>query len=240
MTLRHYLSVATLSVALVSAGCKGAPGKPTTEGDAKRPDQVLDFPTLYAENCASCHGVQGKNGAAISLANPVYLSVAGVANIQHVTSVGVKGTAMPPFAQSAGGLLTDQQIAVLSQGMVSASGGSASSSGGPGYTATTPGNAEQGQTVFVTSCARCHGADGSGVSSQTAHIGSVVDPAYLSLISDQGLRSIVIAGMPDQGMPGWQSGSKPLTDAEITNVVAWLGSHRIAAPGQPYHQNVQP
>ena len=61
--------------------------------------------------------------------------------------------------------------------------------------------------------------------------GSLVEPAYLSLISDQGLRSLIVAGQPDQGMPGSTSdlsgdGARPMTDQEITDVVAWLASHR--------------
>ena len=33
------------------------------------------FGTLYAQNCAACHGVEGRGGASIALANPVYLAI---------------------------------------------------------------------------------------------------------------------------------------------------------------------
>jgi cytochrome c oxidase cbb3-type subunit 3/ubiquinol-cytochrome c reductase cytochrome c subunit len=66
-------------------------------------------------------------------------------------------------------------------------------------------------------------------------MGSIVDPTYLALVSDQYLRSIIIAGRPDQGMPDWRGdSSQPLTDQQVTDIVAWLGSKRIASPGQPY------
>jgi hypothetical protein len=66
-------------------------------------------------------------------------------------------------------------------------------------------------------------------------MGSIVDGSYLALISDQGLRSITIAGRPDEGMPDWRSdGAQPLTDQQITDIVAWLASKRTANPGQPY------
>jgi mono/diheme cytochrome c family protein len=244
MTLRPFIVFVACGLALASAGCRSAPGKPKAGDDARRPDEVLDFPTLYAENCAACHGEHGRSGAAISLSNPVYLAVAGAANIQRITAAGVPGTAMPPFARSAGGGLTDKQVAVLSQGMVAAWGTPASFSGTtlPPYAASSKGDAAQGQTAFTTFCAGCHGADGNGASFNKTHTGPLVDPAYLSLISDQGLRSILIAGMPDQGMPDWRSditgpGAHAMTDAEITNIVAWLASHRIATPGQPYGQH---
>jgi mono/diheme cytochrome c family protein len=64
--------------------------------------------------------------------------------------------------------------------------------------------------------------------------GSVVDPAYLGLVSDQYLRTVVIAGRPDLGMPGFREyvPGKPMTPEEISDVVAWLASHRQSpAPG---------
>lgn len=101
----------------------------------------------------------------------------------------------------------------------------------------------KGQASYGIFCARCHGSDGTGLTAnKTPPTGSIVDPAYLALISSQGLRSIIIAGRPDQGMPDWRSDiegadSRPMTDQEITDIVAWITSHRVATPGQPYQQH---
>jgi cytochrome c oxidase cbb3-type subunit 3/ubiquinol-cytochrome c reductase cytochrome c subunit len=60
-----------------------------------------------------------------------------------------------------------------------------------------------------------------------------VDPAYLALVSDQGLRVAVIAGRPDLGMPDWRSyvAAQPLSRQQISDVVAWLAAQRRPVPG---------
>ena len=58
-----------------------------------------------------------RSGAAIGLANPVYLAIADDARRTRATAQGVPGTLMPAFARSAGGMLTDQQVAILVAGM---------------------------------------------------------------------------------------------------------------------------
>jgi mono/diheme cytochrome c family protein len=206
-----------------------------------RPDEVLDFPTLYKSNCAACHGENGIGGAAISLANPVYLAVAGEDNLRHITANGVSGKLMPPFARSAGGMLTDQQIGVLAQGMMQQWGKQELVAGLslPQYRSTLAGDGARGQEAFGVFCAGCHGAAGEGstgnAKSGKGKIGSIVDGSYLALISDQGLRSIVIAGRPDEGMPDWRTHrTQPMTDQQITDIVAWLASKRTSDPGQPY------
>jgi cytochrome c oxidase cbb3-type subunit 3/ubiquinol-cytochrome c reductase cytochrome c subunit len=242
MSLRLLQSALLLSaLGFALAGCDSAPGKPKPGGSEEtiRPDQVTDFSTLYSQNCAACHGEHGKNGAAVSLANPLYLAFAGQQNLQRTTANGVPGTMMPGFAKSAGGMLTDQQITILSQGLIATWGNSASVSGSPlpPYAASLSADAARGKKAFGAYCASCHGADGSG-SSAKGGPGSIVDPAYLSLITDQGLRTIVVSGKPDQGMPGYRSHSgHVLTDQEITDTVAWLASHRTATPGQIYQQH---
>jgi hypothetical protein len=68
-------------------------------------------------------------------------------------------------------------------------------------------------------------------------VGSIVDESYLALISDQGLRSIILAGVTGaECMPrlALRRLEHPMTDQEITDIVAWLAAHRIATPGQPY------
>jgi cytochrome c oxidase cbb3-type subunit 3/ubiquinol-cytochrome c reductase cytochrome c subunit len=216
-----------------------------------RPEQVLDFPSLYKQNCAACHGDNGRNGAAISLANPVYIAVAGENRMQGVIANGVPGKLMPAFAKSAGGMLTDGQVSALAQGIVKQWGNSNLLAGQnpPSYLATLPGNADQGLQAYKVFCARCHGANGEGgpadgiANSSKSKLGSIVDSSYLALISDQNLRCILIAGRPDEAMPDWRNDAaqstpaKPLTDEQITDIVAWLASKRVANPGQPYLSN---
>src|SRR5215469_17161128 len=239
---RHAITLALLACVtfLVSLGCE-APGKPVL-AEAARPDDVLDFPTLYAQNCAACHGRDGKGGATLPLANPVYLAVAGSDNIQRITADGVAGTAMPPFARSRGGMLSDRQIAALTKGIID-TWGHADTGELIRYAGTAPGDPERGQADYATFCARCHGANGTGMKGDNGvWTGSIVDPAYLDLVSDQYLRSTIIAGLPDRKMPDWRSlligsNARAMTEQEIADTVAWITSHRVAAPGQPYPQH---
>jgi mono/diheme cytochrome c family protein len=76
----------------------------------------------------------------------------------------------------------------------------------------------------MTFCASCHGTGGEA----GPKAGLVTHGAYLSLISDQGLRTIVITGRPDFDAPDWRNNvpGRPMTDQEVTDVVAWLVSQR--------------
>jgi len=240
MTVRPiHLALLASILSLATAGCMKAPGKPTTTLVEERPEQVVDFKELYAQNCVACHGEHGRNGAALSLANPVYLATAGANNIMQTIANGRHGTMMPPFAKSAGGALTDQQVAILAQGMETSWGNASALNGQKplAYASLATGDPVQGQKSFAVFCASCHGANGEGVNNASIHVGSIVEPAYLALISDQGLRSIVIGGRPDQGMPDWRNdmtgaGNRPMTDQEVTDTVAWLGTQRGSTPNQ--------
>jgi len=198
------------------------------------PNQVLEFGSLFSENCAGCHGENGRGGAAIALANPVYLAIADDRTIRNVIANGARGTAMPAFAESAGGLLTDQQIDVITQQIRArwSKPGILDGANPPPYAAKSAGNPQSGQAVYNTFCGSCHGPDGRGGPKGSA----ITNGSFLALVSDQELRTIVIAGRPDLGAPDWRGNvpGKPMSDQEVTDVVAWLASRRVAFPGQPY------
>jgi cytochrome c oxidase cbb3-type subunit 3/ubiquinol-cytochrome c reductase cytochrome c subunit len=61
-----------------------------------------------------------------------------------------------------------------------------------------------------------------------------VDTAYLALVSDQALRTTVIAGRIDLGMPDWRAyiPGQPLSAQQISDVVAWLVSQRQPVVGR--------
>lgn len=229
----HVSVFAVLSLVLLSA-CSTPHGQPQKGSEPLAPNQVVDFGTLYAQNCSGCHGEEGRGGAAIALANPVYLAVVDEKAMHNVVANGVRGTSMPAFAQSAGGLLTDEQISVITSGIFSRweRKGILDGANSPSYAAQTPGNAARGKFVFGTYCASCHGSEGQGGSKAS----SISNDSFLALVSDQGLRTIVITGRPDLGAPDWRGNvpGTPMSDQEITDVVAWLASRRVQSPGQPY------
>src|SRR5689334_5015256 len=93
------------------------PGKPTEAERWRAPEDVSDFNQLYTTNCAGCHGVDGKLGAARPLNDPLYLSFVPDNALKQVVSQGSPGTNMPAFSQQSGGVLTDRQIELLVAGM---------------------------------------------------------------------------------------------------------------------------
>jgi cytochrome c oxidase cbb3-type subunit III len=230
---RYIIATAILSILCLSA-CSSPPGEPRQNSEILAPSQVTDFSTLYAANCAACHGSEGRGGAAIALADPVYQAIADDASIRKVVANGVNGTSMPAFAQSAGGMLTNKQIEVITTGMRSrwSRPGILHGANPPAYAAKSAGNAQQGEVVYGTYCASCHGAQGQGTPKGSA----ITNDSFLALVSDQGLRTIVITGRPELGAPDWRGNvpGKPMSDQEITDVVAWMASRRVQDPGQPY------
>lgn len=234
----HLSTLAFFAVAtLACTGCGPLPGKPTAADVPLKPRQVRDFAVLYSENCSGCHGPEGKGNCALALANPVYLAIASDDILRRVTARGVPGTLMPPFAESAGGMLKDEQIDILVSGMRSrwAKNDAVIGAAPPPYASETTGDPKRGAEVYTTFCVSCHGPEGKG----TEKSGSIVDGSYLALVSDQSLRSTVIAGRPELGHPDWRNcvSGHPMTPAEVTDVVAWLSVQRTRTPGQPYVSN---
>jgi mono/diheme cytochrome c family protein len=220
------LVVIALSAMLVLAGCSQLPGKPAPGPEVPRPDSILDSVVLYRQNCSGCHGADGKNGPAMMLSDPVYLAIVDDETLRSTVSRGRPGTAMAAFAQKEGGMLTEEQVNAIVSG-IRQRWGRANALGGdvaPPYAAKLAAEASHGHAVYDRYCASCHGAGDAGGPAA----GSIVNKAYLSLVSDQGLRTIVITGRPDFNAPDWRKNvpGHPMSDQEITDVVAWLVSQR--------------
>jgi cytochrome c oxidase cbb3-type subunit III len=220
------LSLAGIISLFLLMGCNARlPGKPTEADRWRAPADVSDFRELYTQNCAGCHGNDGRLGAARSINDPLYLAFVPDDALKQVISQGSPGTTMPAFSQQAGGALTDRQIALLISGM-RASWSKPQDFKGiqlPSYSASGSGNTASGASAYQTYCSSCHGSDGAGGSA-----GSIVDPSFLTLVSDQALRTTVVVGRADLGKPDWRSNlpGHPMTQQEIDAVVAWVASHR--------------
>jgi cytochrome c oxidase cbb3-type subunit 3 len=236
----HVLLALSAFAVLACAACNSSRGRPGTGSEVIPPDQVVEFNVLYGQNCAGCHGTSGNGGVTIALRDPVFLTIADDAVIRRAAANGVRGTAMPAFAQSAGGMLTDKQIDALVRGIRSwAQSGLLPGADPPPYAAQTPGDPQRGADAYQTFCSSCHGPDGTGGKKAS----SIVDGSYLALVSDQYLRTTVIAGRPELRAPDWRENvpGRPMSDQEVTDVVAWVVSRRAHNPGQPYpdSKNVQ-
>jgi mono/diheme cytochrome c family protein len=219
---------------LLLSACSSPPGRPNRGSEIPAPNEIGDFRTLYAENCAGCHGSEGRGGAAIALADPVYLAVVDENAMRKIIANGVHGTSMPAFAQSAGGILTDKQIDVITSEIRArwSRPGILDGAIPPSYAAKSPGNVERGEASYGTYCSSCHGPQGQGGPKGSA----ITNDSFLAMVSDQGLRTVIITGRPELGAPDWRGNvpGKPMSDQEITDVVAWLASRRVQSPGQPY------
>ena len=148
---------------------------------------------------------------------------------------------MPAFSQQAGGTLTDRQIELLVSGMraswskpegfkgVEIPAYSASetvpykASAGSIVNTSASGDAPSGARAYQTFCAQCHGPNGEGGSA-----GSIVDPNFLNLVSDQGLRTTVVVGRADMAStPAFKMDRDRLTLALL------LGLRSFPLVGQP-------
>jgi mono/diheme cytochrome c family protein len=213
------------------------PGQPNPKDRPVPANKVDNFDLLYRENCAGCHGADGKMGPAPPLNDPLFLSIVPDEDLLCVVSAGrdvsaEQKTPMPGFAPDQAGPLTFSQIKILAEGLKERwKKNEQRQDDPPPYNrpvADGPGDAKRGATVFATACAECHGRNGEGVLKDGQRIGILHDRVFLSLISDQALRRIIITGRPDLGMPDYTKtvGSGPAASRKINDIVALLASWR--------------
>jgi mono/diheme cytochrome c family protein len=192
-----------------------------------RPQDELFFDRLYSQNCSACHGETGQGGPALDLENPEFQALVDDATLKRWITGGMPGTQMPAFGESAGGMLTSQQVEALVEGMrKSWAAAKDDRSNAPPYNSQVSGDVSRGNQLYQTACLRCH---------QQKHQ-QTTDTTFLALLSDQALRTIIIAGRPDLGHPGWRGAvpGHPFSDQDVTDIVSYLGSRRTETPGQPY------
>jgi cytochrome c oxidase cbb3-type subunit 3 len=215
--MKYAALIVVVGVALSSCD---APGRRAAEVRAIRPSEVANFDELFSKNCSGCHGKDGQGALTVGIGRPVYLAIADDTTIRRTIEEGRPGTPMPAFAQRSGGMLTDAQIEILVRGIRNwATPGGPDFESLPAYASSQAGDPAHGRDVFAAACSSCHGRDGRGAR-------AIADRSYLDLVTDQHLRTLMIVGMPNLGMPDWRGHNKPLTDADVTDLVQWLASQR--------------
>jgi len=248
-SLRTSLLIATIclfgTAFWVLASGDNLPGKPKPSDKPASVESSMDFAVIYATNCAACHGADGKLGPAPPLNDPLFRVIVPPDTLTQIVSEGRAGTPMPGFARAHGGTLARPQIQVLVdqiKGVPESNGGvpiwgstEPAPSDAPPYLGADHQPARTSEdfetirtTFFARACADCHGDHGEGTDSG----GAINNPEFLALASDESLRRIIITGRRDLGMPNYKSSEqrssdfKPLTSAEIDDLVALLGQWR--------------
>ena len=164
---------------------------------------------IYTQHCVQCHGDHGLGNGPQSGGVPVPVSAIGLRDISSqynpakwytVISQGQMDRYMPPFDS----LSENERWDVLSYV----------------YTLSNPASqAEQGAAIYAAQCAECHGVDGKASTGSLS--GSVVDfsdQVFMSKVTGLGLYRAIEDGI----LPGMQSFSDSLTDAEIWSLTAYL------------------
>jgi mono/diheme cytochrome c family protein len=218
------------SLATLALGGCDFPGRPKEVGGDAISSQRLSFGSLYARNCAGCHGKDGYLGSAPPLNDALYRAIAPREQVEKAVREGREGTPMPAFARRQGGTLSDEEIAVLVRGIK----GEAAAEKPPdgdrldgreimdgsaawGQVTKPPENAPpyvgpdnppqltatQLKSIRETTFARACGTCHGPHGEGGSKAAKINDVALLSLFSDLGLRRIIIAGRPDLGMPDY-------------------------------------
>lgn len=180
-------------------------------------------PRLFGDNCASCHGVDGKGGANYpDLTDDDWLWGGDVEAIANTMRVGINTqhpeslvAQMPSFGRD--GILDREQVRSASAYVYSLS--------NPDY--STPDNVERieaGREVFLANCAACHGEDARG--SKDVGAPNLTDTYW---VYGGDLQSIVtsVHGGRQGHMPTWD---ERLSDAEIRILALYVHDLGVEKP----------
>lgn len=114
---------------------------------------------LFGDNCASCHGIEGRGGLAPALATHQFLDSASDRQIAQLISIGIPGSEMVAYGLDNGGPLTSEQIDALTAYLRSLEEGAADN---PSWRQPLAAEGLSGREIFLVGCSRCHGTSLEG------------------------------------------------------------------------------
>ncbi len=183
---------------------------------------------LFVENCAVCHGVDGKGRVGANLTDFPGISI-NAALIETIR-MGVPGTRMPAWGEENGGPLTQNDLEDLAAYILVVFSGTEPLAPLPTYQPEpvtpvpgVPGDPGAGSVVYQANCTACHGAQGQGgIGGKLAKGWSGNEPLVY-------VQKVVGDGIPGSTMPAWlQANGGPLRAAEVADVSAYILTLRPA------------
>ncbi len=162
-------------------------------------EEVSRGGTLFAANCASCHGSAGRGDGEASaslLPKPANLTAARFSD-ERLSSVlwnGVAGSAMPPWRQ-----LPTEDLRALVAYIHSLHLPSVAPS------IQQAANLNEGKSLFAANCASCHGDTGAGNGPAAGALAPSPTNFHLKKPTEERAWEVLENGVPGTAMPPWQS-----------------------------------
>jgi cytochrome c oxidase cbb3-type subunit I/II len=162
-------------------------------------EEVSRGGTVFATNCASCHGSAGKGDGRASaslLPKPANLTAARFSD-ERLSSVlwnGIPGSSMPPWRE-----LPAEDLRALIAYIQSLSAPSAPP------TSQEAASVGVGQALFAANCASCHGDGGAGDGPAAGALAPSPTNFHLKKPTEERAWEVLENGVPGTAMPPWQS-----------------------------------
>jgi len=173
---------------------------------------------LYNDNCAMCHGSDGKGAEVITINNRDLLSAASDEYLYKTIVNGRGNTAMPGW-----GHFTSKDTADILAFLKSWQ----DAPERRGSFAAAEGDVTRGEEKYHYLCSRCHGIYGQGDTGP-----SIINVDFLDAASDFFLAEMIAKGRQGTAMLGWStavSKQVQLSAKDIADVIAFL-RHSAANP----------
>lgn len=186
-------------------------------------DLLANGLTLYAENCATCHGANLEGSTLAPALNNVDLRAKEPYDISLTIEQGVPGTLMAGWNAA----LDDAEVNALVTFILRWPEVQNSGIEIPVVAAEpidmSPEAIALGERLFNITCTSCHGVNGYG----TAMAPALNNALFLDSTSDAQIHQIIAMGVPGTVMPAWSS---RLSEAQINALIAYLRSLAATAP----------
>lgn len=177
---------------------------------------------LYQQNCAACHGAEGKGGVGVPLALNDFLAGIPDSYLYKTIKHGRPGRVMPVFSN-----LSEAQITAIVAHI---------RSWGPPQPKLSlkkiKGDAGKGKQLFAQYCASCHGANGEGGAgtgvtfSRPRNLPIIApalnNPGFLAAAPDQMIKHTLMKGR--EGTPMVSMLKLGLKEQQIDDIVSYVRS----------------
>ncbi|MFA9454396.1 MAG: c-type cytochrome, partial [Candidatus Aminicenantaceae bacterium] len=174
---------------------------------------------LYLENCALCHGEDGKGAQVITISNADMLAAASDTYLYETITRGRGNTAMPGW-----GRFSSEELAHILAFLRSWS----TVAGRSSLDLGARGDAARGKERYHFLCSRCHGIYGQGDTGP-----AIQNPDFLAAASDAFLTAMVSYGRRGTAMFGWATAvslQERLSTQDVADVITFLRQASASRP----------